>query len=193
MGLHRVLGPGRDPFETPEHWTCLTCGGESTESDFIQCEKGIIINDALKCALAAICCSETLIKRLIKKTNSPPKPPTPNKTSGSKIGQTIDITNDLWQPTKRSLDVFFDDADYSSGIQLLVMAENDKRKREISNEDILALLDIFKPLLKNTEVTMFHESTRICIACCRKIRKENYKGGEKIPEISCPVCKSIIG
>lgn len=193
MGLHRVFGPGRDPFETPEHWICLACGEESTESDFIQCEKGVNINDTLKSALATICCSEPLIERLIKKTKSPPKPPNPNKTSGSKIGQTIDITNDLWLPTKRSIDVFFDDADYTSGIQLLVMAENDKHKREISNEDILTLLKIFKPLLTNSAVTLFHESTRICDACCRKIRRENYKGGEKIPEIICPVCESVMG
>lgn len=193
MGLNRVLGPGRDPFETLEHWICLDCGEESTESDFIQCEKGIIINDTLKSALATICCSESLIERLIKKTKSPPRPPNPNKTSNSKIGKKIVIPNDLWLPIKKYHNVFFDKSDSTSAIQLLVMAKKEKHYQEILDEEITTLLNIFKPLLTDSKVTLYHKSTRICLACERKIRKEKYDGSKNIPEIICPVCKSVIG
>ena len=193
MGLHRVLGPGRDPFKTPEHWFCLDCGKESSSSKFIECKNGININDSLKRVLAEICCSESLIEQLIKKEKSPPKPPNPEKTSDSKIGKKIDITNDLWLPIKKYYDVFFDKSDSTSAIQLLVMAKKEKRYQEILDEDIITLLNIFKPLVTNSEVTLYHKSTRICIDCCKKNRKERYNGGINIPEIICPVCKSVIG
>lgn len=191
MDPRQVIGPGRDPFETKEYWICLVCGEESASSYFLQCQNGIKINETLKRALAAICCSESLITQLIKKTKASQEEA--SIQGKSEIGKRFDITKDLELfPIKKHLDVFFDKSDFMTAVQLRVMAKKDKQHQEIRDDYIITLLKIFKPLLTNSEVTLFHKGTRICEECCHKIRKEKYEGGDKVPEILCPICFDVL-
>ncbi|MDO8260977.1 MAG: hypothetical protein Q7T50_05800 [Candidatus Magasanikbacteria bacterium] len=194
MGLHRVLGPGINPFERYEHWTCLKCGVEKNKTDFIQCHRGKIINDILKRALATLCCSEQIVELIVKKIQQPADQSPPSETTNGDNNSRTLIVEDIFDSySKKTLEEFLDEDEYQASIQLRVTAEKKKTPLAgLSSESIIALMNIFKPLLTDSEITLYHPCTRICLACYQRMRQEKYNGSEKIPEISCPICKNIM-
>jgi len=194
MSTRRVIGPGIDLFKRYEHWTCLNCGVEKSNTDFIQCHKGKIINDILKRALATLCCSEQIVELIAKKIQQPADQSPPSETPNGDNDSGTLILEDIFDSySKKTLEEFLDEDEYQASIQLRVTAEKKKTPLTgLSSESIIALMNIFKPLLTDSEITLYHPSTRICLACYQRMRQAKYDGSEKIPEIPCPICKSIM-
>ena len=194
MRTNQKIGPGGPPFQRREWWTCLDCGVESFSPNFLQCQNGININDSLKRALAEICCSEQIIKLFAGKITQPANQKPPFEIPGCDNSFKIVLPEDMFGiATKRFAEEFLPEREFYAANNLRRITGKLKTpKNELSNDDIIALLNIFKPLLTDSKVTLYHKSTRICLACYQRMRQEKYDGSEKIPEINCPICKNIM-
>jgi len=195
MRTDQKIGPGRSSFQKREWWTCLNCGVESFSPKFRQCQNGININASLKRVLAEICCSEQIIKLFAEKTTqlSNQKPPFEMPSCDNSFK--ITLPEDMFGiANKRFAEEFLPEREFNAANNLRRITGKIKTpQNELSNDDIVTLLNIFKPLLTDSKVTLYHKSTRMCLACERKNRKERYDGSINIPEIICPVCESVMG
>ena len=59
---------------------------------------------------------------------------------------------------------------------------------------ISSIENAFRRLMKHQPVdcAMFHESKFMCKECVIKLRIASYDGGDTVPEIKCPVCKTVL-
>jgi len=70
----------------------------------------------------------------------------------------------------------------------------DSQKPNVCVVRVAVLEDALERLMKYEPVdgALFHDHEIVCSKCVQKMRKEAYDGEGKVPEIKCPICKTIL-